>query len=300
MKYSVVITSFNSETSIKKAIKSFLHQTLEPEEIIVIDDFSQDGTWVVLKKINQNNSKLRVFRNTKNYGQSYSRNLGVKYAKSSVVIFGDDDDISLPNRAALHLEQFRNKTDIDFVSSKKIYSSQYAIAAKNSKLPVTTLDIKEFARKLLLGTDYKSLDLFVPASTCAVRKKAFIGVGGFNKDLRRLEDVDLALKFSAKGYKFSFNSKIAVYRYHSISTNKGGAIDPSFQEKLLLKYRSFLSDNELNESITAAKLRGLYFSHKYRRLIIKILSDHVVLKIVLKKFKVIINRIYHDFTIRKK
>lgn len=300
MKYSVVITSFNSESSVEKAIESFLHQTIEPEEIIVIDDFSQDGTWVVLNKINQNYSKLRVFRNNKNYGQSYSRNLGVQYAKSSVVIFGDDDDISLPTRAALHLKQFKNKTDIDFVSSKKIYSSKYAIAAKNSKLGVTTLEIKEFGRKLLLGTDYKSLNLFVPASTCAVRKKSFVAVGGFDEDLKRLEDVDLALKFSANGYKFSFNPNIAVYRYHSISANKGGAIDPGFQEKLLLKYASLTNAVELSESITVARLKGLYFSRKYFILTVKLVSDYIVLKIVFKKFKVILRRIYHDFSLRKK
>jgi glycosyltransferase involved in cell wall biosynthesis len=300
MKYSVVITSFNSEISIKKAIQGFLRQTVQPEEIIVIDDFSQDGTWAVLNKISQSNSKLIALRNSKNYGQSYSRNLGVKYARSSVVIFGDDDDVSLPVRAALHLEQFRNKTDIDFVSSRKIYSSKYATEAKNANLAVTTVEIKEFGRKLLLGTDYKSLDLFVPASTCAVRKKAFTEVGGYDVDLRRLEDVDLALKFSSNGYKFTFNSKIAVYRYHSIGTNKGGAIDPRFQEMLLLKYASLLNADELNESITAAKLRGLYFSHKYLILVVKIFSNRMVAKIVLKKFKVIVKRIYHDFTIRRK
>ena len=98
----------------------------------------------------------------------------------------------------------------------------------------------------------------------------------------------------------TFNSKIAVHRYHSIGTNKGGAIDPSFQEILLLKYSSFLNTDELNESITAAKLRGLYFSHKYPILVVKIFSSPMVLKIVFKKFKVIIKRIYHDFTIRRK
>lgn len=300
MKYSVVITAFNSENSVEKAIESFLHQTIAPEEIIVIDDFSQDGTWVVLNKINQNYSKLRVFRNNKNYGQSYSRNLGVQYAKSSVVVFGDDDDISLPTRAALHLEQFKNRTDIDFVSSRKIYSSKYAIVAKNSKLAVATLESKEFGRKLLLGADYKSLNLFVPASTCAVRKKSFVAVGGFDEDLRRLEDVDLALKFSSNGYKFSFNPNIAVYRYHSISANKGGAIDPGFQEKLLLKYSSFFDTIELIESITVARLKGLYFSRKYFTLTVKMVSNYIVLKIVFKKFKVILRRIYHDFSLRKK
>jgi GT2 family glycosyltransferase len=186
------------------------------------------------------------------------------------------------------------------VSSKKIYSSKYAIEAKNTNLAVTTLEIKEFGRKLLLGTDYKSLDLFVPASTCAVRKRAFTMVGGYDVDLRRLEDVDLALKFSANGFKFTFNSKIAVYRYHSIGANKGGAIDPYFQELLLLKHANFLNADELSESITTAKLRGLYFSNKYLILILKILSDRIVLKIVIKKFRVIVKRIYHDFSIRRK
>ena len=49
-KVSIVIAVYNDETYVGDAIESALSQTLEPLEVIVVDDGSTDGTVDVLKR----------------------------------------------------------------------------------------------------------------------------------------------------------------------------------------------------------------------------------------------------------
>ena len=47
---TIGIATYNSIDSIEKCIKSALDQTLRPIEIVVVDDFSLDGTYEKLSK----------------------------------------------------------------------------------------------------------------------------------------------------------------------------------------------------------------------------------------------------------
>ena len=50
-KYDIVITSYNSEGTIRRAIHSALNQELPPQNIIVVDDCSEDGSVVIINEI---------------------------------------------------------------------------------------------------------------------------------------------------------------------------------------------------------------------------------------------------------
>jgi teichuronic acid biosynthesis glycosyltransferase TuaG len=91
LSFSVVIPAYNSSKFIENAIESCLQQTLLPKEIIVIDDCSTDDTKEIIKQINSPLIKLLV--NSTNKGPSFSRNLGIKSATSSWILFLDSDDI---------------------------------------------------------------------------------------------------------------------------------------------------------------------------------------------------------------
>ena len=49
---SIIIPSYNKEKYIEQAINSVLSQTISDWELIIVDDFSTDGTMEVLKKLN--------------------------------------------------------------------------------------------------------------------------------------------------------------------------------------------------------------------------------------------------------
>ena len=78
---SVIIPVYNRCILIERAIKSVLVQTLPPDEIIVIDDGSTDGT----DKIIKNSYPDIILLKQKNRGVSSARNTGIKNTKGTWV-----------------------------------------------------------------------------------------------------------------------------------------------------------------------------------------------------------------------
>lgn len=87
--FTVVIPLYNKVDSICRTLASIEKQRLQPQEIIVIDDGSTDGSKEKVASYNLDNLRLVI---QKNQGVSAARNLGVKYATSKFVAFLDADD----------------------------------------------------------------------------------------------------------------------------------------------------------------------------------------------------------------
>ena len=87
MKYSIVITTFNSALCIGRALDGIEQLTHLPDETILVDDGSTDETISLIRKRLSGVLNIRILQNAKNMGQSYSRNLGVCEASNQFVIF---------------------------------------------------------------------------------------------------------------------------------------------------------------------------------------------------------------------
>ncbi len=105
---SVVIPVYKAEKYIKKAVDSVLNQTFGDFELILIDDRSPDCSYEMLKEMEKNDSRIRVYQNEVNSGVSYTRNFGVDVANSEWIAFLDSDDYWEPNKLErqlpIHLE----------------------------------------------------------------------------------------------------------------------------------------------------------------------------------------------------
>lgn len=293
--YSVVLTSYNAEVTIFIAIRSFLTQSILPLEIIVVDDASTDNTWSMLQGLASHESRLRIFQNDDNRGQSFSRNTGVDKSQSNYIIFGDDDDKSLPHRAKFHLQQFERGSDVGYVSSRKFYQNGYSTLALNSQIESCSINPKILVRKLLLGQKFPPGEIFVPSCALAVSKDAFKDVGGFDENFRRLEDVDIAIRLARNGSIFDWSSEIALERFHSEGADKGGSIDPFFELSLINRYSEYLNQKEIQVATTGTSLRSAYYSRNYIGMLGILLSNKGSFTVIGKRFFSFIRRIKHDF-----
>jgi len=83
---SVIIPTYNEESSIRDCISTLLSQVYKPIEIIIVDDGSTDSTI----------SKVKIFPKIKilqqnHQGPGAARNLGAKKAKGEILVFVDAD-----------------------------------------------------------------------------------------------------------------------------------------------------------------------------------------------------------------
>ena len=93
MKVSVIVRVYNTERYLSSCLNSLVNQSLKDLEIIAVDDNSTDNSLKVLKEYESKYpEKIIVLHNEKNYGQSFSRNLGISMAKGEYIGFLDSDD----------------------------------------------------------------------------------------------------------------------------------------------------------------------------------------------------------------
>lgn len=93
MKISIIVPVYNSSLYLKDCLNSLLNQTIKDIEIIAIDDNSIDDSLNILKDLEQKYyGKLKVYHNSKNLGQSVTRNKGIELAKGEYIGFVDSDD----------------------------------------------------------------------------------------------------------------------------------------------------------------------------------------------------------------
>jgi glycosyltransferase involved in cell wall biosynthesis len=92
MKISVVIPAYNAAAFLPRSIASVRAQTLQPVEVIVVDDGSTDDTTAVAAGLG-----VRVITRT-NSGPSAARNTGIQMASGDWIALLDADDRWSPEK----------------------------------------------------------------------------------------------------------------------------------------------------------------------------------------------------------
>lgn len=86
---SVVVPCFNEINTIGEVIKNILESPINPKEIIIIDDFSTDGSREYLKNIDHKD--IKIIFNQKNLGKGAALSKGIKFASGQIIIIQDAD-----------------------------------------------------------------------------------------------------------------------------------------------------------------------------------------------------------------
>jgi glycosyltransferase involved in cell wall biosynthesis len=103
MKISVLIPTYNSSAFIRATLDSVLQQTLEPYEILVLDDGSTDKTLSIL---NSYTPRINVYHQ-ENEGVCSASNKLCQLARGELIAFLDHDDIWHPSYLEVQSGHFK-------------------------------------------------------------------------------------------------------------------------------------------------------------------------------------------------
>ncbi len=96
--FSVVIPTRNRAHLLQHALQSALHQTFDDYEIVVSDNYSQDGTAQVVKELSD--SRVRYVRTDKPLSMPDSWEFALEHARGRYVTYLSDDDAMRPSLLA--------------------------------------------------------------------------------------------------------------------------------------------------------------------------------------------------------
>ena len=95
---SIIMPSYNCGEFVEDTIRSVQAQTYQNWEIIFLDDCSTDDTMSIVKKLREEDSRIRLFQNKINSGAAVSRNKALREAKGRWIAFLDSDDLWEPTK----------------------------------------------------------------------------------------------------------------------------------------------------------------------------------------------------------
>ncbi len=201
---SIVIISKNRFAEAKKCLESILRQEPLPNELLFIEDiennkfFSQEELVNLFKLVT---TKVRYYSvNKKN--SSYSRNLGLKNAKSDVILFVDDDVILDSSYIKNLLKLYKNKgTALGFVG--KILPQNKNIFGQFSS---------EFFMQEIQSKDKEQKIITYPSAAFSILRKKIIKKSiYFREDFSYCEDIDFFLNL--------YKNKCTIYFSPSLLVN---------------------------------------------------------------------------------
>jgi len=234
-KISLITTERNEVDDIATFIDSALSQSLKPDEIIIADGGSTDGTLEIIEKYIKDGAPIKLVHAPGN--RSIGRNAATKAAMGPIIAVTDvgsrlDDDW------LKHITQ-------PFRDNKKAMAVSGGFEAE----PKTFFE-KVSATLMLSPNDNIDIETWLPSSrSIAYKKEAWEKAGGYPEHTNFNEDTPFDLALKKAGYKFEDGLKAMVYwrprpnlkefyrQYYYYALGDGiDSLDISHFIKLSLKY----------------------------------------------------------------
>ncbi|GAB3678455.1 glycosyltransferase [Salinisphaera aquimarina] len=209
---SVLISTFNRCTYLQECLDSLLAQSRPADQIIVIDDGSEDDTEAVVGRY-----ESVLYVRQVNSGKSVALNHGMDHVTSSHVCFFDDDDFMLPDALAMHIEVLS-----DGPNNAYSYSPHLVFAEKAGQRiddpakwqpvtrPQSASDGEIFIRTLEWGDQFLTY-----LQGMLIRADVVRTLGGFDKELLRGQDYDMMLRLAYCVPALDVGSPTFVMRNHA-------------------------------------------------------------------------------------
>lgn len=195
MKVSLVIPVYNEEKYLKATLLAIKNQTVNPDEIIIVDNNSTDQTLAVIDGLGL---KVEVI-SEKQQGMTFARNAGFNVAEYEVIARVDADTIPPPDWIKRIKEDF-DKYPVDGLTGPVYFSGQLFKSTLYARLLFAVSRLLNGGHNVLLGPNM--------AIKKTVWEKIKFQVCTDNKKVH--EDIDLAIHIKKAGGKIMVDNSLVV------------------------------------------------------------------------------------------
>jgi glycosyltransferase involved in cell wall biosynthesis len=181
---SVVIPAFDRENVLGRCLDSVLGQTLPPQEVIVVDDASEDGSAAVVATYGE---AVRYVALPTRSGAQAARNRGIREADGDWVAFQDSDDEWLPDKLERQVALLAER---DFDPWTVVHGSAFIRERTGSQAPMVLP---------ALGDDPLDVLLRMPATllpAMVVSQPALERIGDLDEQVPSFHEWDTAIRLA--------------------------------------------------------------------------------------------------------
>lgn len=247
---SVLIPAYNASAYVGEALESVSRQARLPDQIVLVDDASTDGTALAAEGAARKfGLKVEIVRQTINVGAAAARNVGLSYVRTTLVSFLDSDDVLLPSHLHLLSTAFDCRPDlVGCFGDQEVFDDTGIVRPSFLRgKPIQQLhyDLDKNGLRILRVPLFSSLVFgnYVPTSGCVLSLARLRQIGGFNAHLSTSEDREALARLSLLGPFAYYPSLVARKREHhrSLTAHDTVAIRRNAVDALLALKASRLS-----------------------------------------------------------
>ena len=245
---TVVIATYNGADFIVEQLDSIREQTMKPDEVIIADDCSTDGTFEICRSYidDHNLEGWKVYRNAGNMGVSRNFREALKMATGDYIFTCDQDDIWLPDKISAMTSAMNEHSEILLLASNYI-PVRDGERIKHSYIKNLLRDDGEIVQLKL--KDYWLPNLR-PGCTFCFRREILSRFSVMDIP-ERLHDSMLWKYAIASDGLYLINRQLILYRRHEgNATNQFRRTPPNISQRLkgldsdMEMYRKFLENAE--------------------------------------------------------
>ena len=282
---SIAMCTCNGELFLLEQLESIAKQTVLPDELIICDDQSTDGTLKIIQDFQREALfDIRIYSNNSKLGSTKNFEKAISLCHENIIVLSDQDDFWFPNKLEKMIRVFNNQSKTGYLFSDAIIVDE--------KLQNSSFTIWE-----KISFDFRQRKDYRQGQQLKVLLKHNVVTGAtmaFRAELRKLilpipeqwiHDAWIALLLSAANIKGTFiEEPLIKYRQHSNQLIGTKAL--SFNEQIQKAYLNKLDYYELLSKSFENVLNRLALMDK--------LSANIELLIQSKMHHLIIRQMIHE------
>ena len=220
---TVLMTSYNFDQCIHRALKSIQNQSIKNIEIIIVDDCSTDNSSNIIKQYQKEDPRIIFIEHNSNEGQMKSRSEGLRKAKGKYITIMDGDDALIHKdilKNSLYIAQKGNIDIIEF-NHAMYYDGTFGEAAQIFyKLNLTKIIYQPQLRNIFINVNNSYPDDFQNRAIWGklVKKEVFqkmmnyIGLEFTEEFISFGEDTLMAIALLRSANSYYFIKEYGYYR----------------------------------------------------------------------------------------